>query len=192
MLLAILPLHVVVLAGTVPTPPVEVHLYDANHREDHVVEIQRDGSVDADTRKELKYAFRCRRSLREKAPAPGLLAMIAAVQEHWPTHAIEYISGYRNWSGEGARSPHRAGRALDFRVQGVSLIELRDWLWTHFEGAGVGIGWYPTENFDHMDTRPLPDVSWTFMNGSNHYHPSWAERLRDHHKTDKKRSKTKV
>src|SRR5690349_7016687 len=91
MLFAILPLHVVVLAGTVPAPPVEVHLFDANHREDHVVEIQRDGTVDADTRKELKYAFRCRRSLREKNPAPGLLAMIAAVQEHWPTHEIEYI-----------------------------------------------------------------------------------------------------
>jgi uncharacterized protein YcbK (DUF882 family) len=191
MLLAILPLHVIVLAGSLPAPPVEVTLFDANHKETHVVEIGRDGSIDADTRKELRYAFRCRRSGKEKEPAPGLLAMIAAVQEHWPDKDVEYISAYRGWKGEGPKSPHRAGRAMDFRVPGVSLIELRNWLWTHFDGDGVGIGWYPTENFVHMDTRPLPDVSWTFMNGSNHYHPSWAERLREHHELDH-RSKTKA
>jgi uncharacterized protein YcbK (DUF882 family) len=185
MLLALLPLHVVALATTAAAPAVEVTLFDANHQETHVVQIGRDGSVDAPTRIELQHAFRCRRSEKEHGIDRGLLAMIVEVQEHWPDKRIEYISAYRGWKGEGPKSPHRAGRAFDFRVPGVTLVELRDWLWGHF--SGVGVGWYPTENFVHMDHRPEPDISWTFMHGSNHYHPSWAERIRGHHKTDEDR-----
>jgi uncharacterized protein YcbK (DUF882 family) len=201
MLLSLLPLQVVAMVGSlsinapVPPPlgahqdvaiaamgaqvalaePVDVVLYDANHKETYTVQIGRDGSVDAATRDTLEHAFRCRRSGHERRIDKGLLAMIADVQARWPGHTIEYISAHRKWRGESKTSPHRAGRALDFRVQGVKLTAVRDYVWTRFEH--VGVGWYPNEEFVHMDPRPQ-DLAWTEVRGKNHYHPSWSTRLR--------------
>lgn len=178
MLLALLPLQVVALSVT--APPVEVTLHDANHKETFVVTIARDGTVDDATRELLEYKFRCRRSGKEKPLNKGLLAMLADVQARWPGHTIEYVSAYRGWRGERRTSPHRAARAFDFRIPGVKLTEVRDYLWTHFRG--VGVGWYPHEGFVHMDYRPdKGDTAWTSTRGRERYRPSWALRLRDPH-----------
>jgi uncharacterized protein YcbK (DUF882 family) len=193
MLLFILPLKVVLAAtlSLAPPAPVDVTLYDANHKETFVVQIGRDGSVDDATRAELEHAFRCRRSQKEHRIDQGLLAMIAAVGEHWPGKTIEYISAYRGWKGERHTSPHLAGRAFDFRMQGVSLIELRDWVWLHFTSTGVG--YYPGEDFVHMDHRPgQNDISWTFNGHANKYNPSWAARVREHHETHAKGAHTAI
>ncbi len=203
MLLSLLPLQVVALVGALSTSaplppplgahadvataamgalgsmgaPVDVVLYDANHKETYQVTIGRDGSVDAASRATLEHAFRCRRTERERGIDRGLLAMIADVQARWPDQRIEYISAYRNWKGERNTSPHKAGRAFDFRVPGVKLTELRDYVWTRFEQ--VGVGWYPGEDFVHMDHRQgKPDTSWTASGSKNHYHPSWSTRTR--------------
>jgi len=67
-----------------------------------------------------------------------------------------------------------AGRAIDFRVKGVKLTDIRDYLWSHYEE--VGVGWYPNESFIHIDSRTGENAcAWTFYNGDNHYHPYWAE-----------------
>lgn len=175
MMFSLLPLQVVALMGA--ATPVDVTLYDANHDETHHVLIGRDGTVSAEDREELEYAFRCRRSHKEHKVDRGLLAMIAQVADHFDGHWIEYISGYRNYRGESKTSPHRAGRAFDFRVQGVSLIAVRDYAWR--ELSSVGVGWYPGEDFVHMDHRAgEPDIAWTEQHGTNHYHPSWANRVR--------------
>ena len=56
----------------------------------------------------------------------------------------------------------------------MPLTQIRDYLWRTY--AEVGIGWYPAEQFIHMDSRPtLHDTAWTFLAGENHYHPYWAE-----------------
>ena len=189
MLFALLPLHVV--AAVSAATPVEVTLYDANHRETHVVQIRRDGEVDAETRETLEYAFRCRRSEKEHAADRGLLAMIADVQARFPGKTIEYISAYRGYHGERKTSPHRAGIALDFRIPGVPLTEVRDYVWEHFRE--VGVGWYPGENFVHMDHRAgKPDTAWTETGGKNHYHPSWSERVREHHKLHEREDRSGV
>lgn len=180
MLTALLPLHVVALALTASAPPVEVTLYDVNHRETYVVEISRDGSIDDATRETLEHAFRCRRSEREHDIDRGLLVMIADVAARWPGKRIEYISAYRGHRDERRTSPHRAGIALDFRIPGVRLTEVRDYVWTRFRE--VGVGWYPKREFIHMDHRAgKPDTSWTEKRGKNHYNPSWAERARKKH-----------
>jgi len=177
MLLALLPLHVVAAVTTAAAPPVEVTLYDANHKETYVVSIGRDGSVDDDTREVLEHAFRCRRSEREHKIDRGLLAMIADVADHFDGATIEYISAYRGHRKERKTSPHLAGRAFDFRVQGVKLTTVRDYAWTKFHE--VGVGWYPGEEFVHMDHRAGEnDIAWTEKRGKNHYHPSWSKRVR--------------
>jgi uncharacterized protein YcbK (DUF882 family) len=154
--------------------PVEVKLYDENLRITATVAIRRDGTMDAATAAEVKHLFRCRTTGRERAIARRTLAMLADLAEQYEPRTIEFVSAYRVQGGESPTSPHRNGRAIDFRIRGVSLTAIRDYLWRTY--TGVGIGWYPAEQFIHVDSRPaLHDTAWTFLAGENHYHPYWAE-----------------
>lgn len=175
MLLSLVPLQVFAMIHA--TTPVDVTLHDANRDETHHVQIARDGSISAEDREVIEEAFRCRRSDRQHAMDRGLLAMIADVSDHFGGKPLEYVSAYRNYRGESKTSPHRAARAFDFRIQGVSLIAVRDYAWKHF--TEVGVGWYPGDDFVHMDHRPgEPDIAWTEKRGKNRYHPSWSKRVR--------------
>lgn len=73
---------------------------------------------------------------------------------------FEVISGYRcpetnerlrrtRGGGVASRSLHLEGRAVDVRLPGVSLATLRD---AARELRGGGVGFYPRENFVHIDT----------------------------------------
>ena len=43
----------------------------------------------------------------------------------------------------------------------------------------VGVGWYPNEDFVHIDHRPgQRDIAWTEIHGKNQYNPSWSRRVR--------------
>lgn len=74
--------------------------------------------------------------------------------------AFEVISGYRcpetndhlrNSRGGGVakRSLHMEGKAIDVRIPGVPLAELRD---AALSLQGGGVGYYPREQFVHIDT----------------------------------------
>ncbi|HEY4241959.1 MAG TPA: DUF882 domain-containing protein [Kofleriaceae bacterium] len=153
--------------------PVEVSLYDENLHGTADVPIARDGSTDPETARILKHLFRCRFTGREHAIAQKTLAMLADVADHYQGKTIEFVSAYRVRASESATSPHRDARAIDFRIRGVPLGPLRDYLWRTY--SDVGIGWYPSEQFIHMDSRPgLHDTAWTFLSGENRYHPYWA------------------
>lgn len=163
-------------AATVAAP-VAVDLYDENDHQKGLVAIWRDGSTDAATADELKKLFRCRRTLREAKIAQGTLAMLADVAEHYPGKTIEYVSAYRANRAESSTSPHRHATALDFRIRGIQLRTIRDYLWRNY--TGIGVGWYPEGQYIHMDSRPkLHDTSWTFLHGHNRYKPYWAELAR--------------
>lgn len=156
--------------------PVEVDLYDENDHQRGRVAIWRDGSTDDATTDELKRLFRCRRTHREHAIAKGTLAMLAEVAERYG-RTIEYVSAYRAHREESRTSPHRSATAIDFRIRGVPLREVRDHVWRTY--TGIGVGWYPDGQYIHIDTRPRPnDTAWTFIDGDNRYHPYWAELAR--------------
>jgi uncharacterized protein YcbK (DUF882 family) len=74
--------------------------------------------------------------------------------------AYEVISGYRapatnqhlkatRGGGVATRSLHMDGRAIDVRLPGVPLAELRDAARSLKAG---GVGYYPRDNFVHLDT----------------------------------------
>ena len=174
-----LPAHsVAVMMAGQAAAPVEINLYDENDHQTGTVAIWRDGGTDDGTKTVLKRMFRCRWTHREKLLAQKTLAMLADISEHYPGKVIEYVSAYRTGWDESPTSPHRDGRAIDFRIRGVQLKEIRDYVWTTY--SDVGVGWYPSEQFVHIDTRPgLHDTAWTFLGGANHYHPFWAELARD-------------
>jgi uncharacterized protein YcbK (DUF882 family) len=159
------------------TLPVEVKLFDENLGVHATIGIRRDGVMDGETALEVKHLFRCRQTNHEHAIAPRTLAMLADLAEQYDPKQIEFVSVYRVQHGESPTSPHRDARAIDFRIRGAKLTEIRDYLWRTY--TEVGVGWYPSEQFIHMDTRPtLHDTAWTFLSGVNHYHPYWAEAAR--------------
>lgn len=74
--------------------------------------------------------------------------------------AYEIISGYRapatndrlrrtRGGGVASRSLHMDGRAIDVRLPGVPLAELRD---AALELRAGGVGYYPDAQFVHVDT----------------------------------------
>lgn len=183
MLASFLPLMAQAMLGTASpavapqSETVAVQLYDENHAEFAVVAIGRDGSLSPEADREIRHLFRCKRTDREHKMDTRLLAMLADVSSHFDNHVITFVSGYRTAATERMTSPHRGARALDFRINGTSLIAVRDYVWKYYDQ--VGIGWYPNENFVHMDHRPgQNDIAWTFHDGVEHYNPSWAERVR--------------
>lgn len=155
--------------------PIELVVHDDNRGgiETRIV-VERDGSYDAKMGERIAHVFRCRTD-REHAIAPRTLAMIAAVAERYGK-PIDLVSGYRVRRGESWTSPHRAARAIDFRIKGVPLREIRDWVWRNY--AGIGVGWYPGDQFLHVDSRDQ-DTAWTEVGrGRNDYKPYWAVQAR--------------
>ncbi len=89
-----------------------------------------------------------------------LLIQVNAVQTLLNTNAeVQIISGYRspatnerlrsNSNGVAKKSFHMLGKALDFRLKGVPLKEVRDAAVALKAG---GVGYYPNSNFIHIDT----------------------------------------
>jgi Bacterial protein of unknown function (DUF882) len=78
----------------------------------------------------------------------GLLERLQKVADRFPGKTIEVVSGHRPEARLTSR--HHHGRALDFRLSGVTRERLRDFL-RGFDATGVG--YYPNSTFVHMDVR---------------------------------------
>jgi uncharacterized protein YcbK (DUF882 family) len=91
--------------------------------------------------------------------APGLLDLLSRLHEKLGSHEpFQVISGYRSprtnatlhqhSSGVASRSLHMQGMAIDIRLEGTALSNLR--------GAALalkagGVGYYPSSDFVHVD-----------------------------------------
>lgn len=89
-----------------------------------------------------------------------LFDQLMAIQKTIGSYSqIQLISGYRSpatnkmlrasSSGVAKKSMHMLGRAIDFRLQGVPLIEVKKAALSLKRG---GVGYYPKSNFVHIDT----------------------------------------
>jgi hypothetical protein len=79
-----------------------------------------------------------------------LAGLLSRVAKHYPGRRIEIISGQRARKEKGYESYHNKGRAVDFRVQGVSNFQLSQFV---RQFNSVGVGYYPNSVFIHMDAR---------------------------------------
>ncbi|HVM66571.1 MAG TPA: DUF882 domain-containing protein [Acidimicrobiales bacterium] len=83
---------------------------------------------------------------------PRLVALVGIVSSHFGGKTLEVVSGFRAYSPTQytPHSNHNLGRALDFRVRGVSNEVLRDFCRTL---RSAGCGYYPNSSFVHLDVR---------------------------------------
>ncbi|MES1203268.1 MAG: DUF882 domain-containing protein, partial [Pseudomonadota bacterium] len=108
----------------------------------------------------INHVMRDYRSGDVHAIDPNLLDLLDDLRGHVDAGApFQIISGYRSpatnaamheaSSGVAAHSLHMDGKAIDIRVGGVDLTNLRDSALLMSRG---GVGYYPTSNFVHVDT----------------------------------------
>jgi hypothetical protein len=79
---------------------------------------------------------------------PRLLWVVQRIGEAFPRRTIQILSGYRR--DERLNSPHRLGRALDIKVNGVEDADLFAFC---LSLKDVGCGYYPFHPFVHVDVR---------------------------------------
>jgi uncharacterized protein YcbK (DUF882 family) len=92
---------------------------------------------------------------------PGVFDQLHQLQQRLDSRAaFEVISGYRcpatnarlratRGGGVATNSLHLQGRAIDVRLAGTPLADLRD---AALSLRGGGVGYYPRERFVHLDT----------------------------------------
>lgn len=103
--------------------------------------------IDKAARKRIKDLLRDKRNARHKRIPERLLWYMYLVGQHFDA-PLEIVSGYR--SQERNTSRHRHMKAVDFRIAGVDPKVV--WTWAkRFDN--VGLGWYPTSKFVHLDVR---------------------------------------
>jgi uncharacterized protein YcbK (DUF882 family) len=108
--------------------------------------------------RQMREFLRPRDSRRRKLPNERLLRLLAQVSDHFGGRAVHVVSGYRLPGGNTREtSRHVAGEAIDFRIPGVTLEELRDYC-QRFDH--VGVGYYPRSHFVHLDVR-RQNARWT-------------------------------
>lgn len=162
-----------------PSPRVDV--YNVNTRETATFYIDEQGALqDPAEVRSMKHIFRCRRTGKRRKMHPGILRILADVARQYPGRTIEIVSAYRAPPYGVRNSKHFHGRAIDLRVRGVKITELRDYLFRHHEH--VGVGWYRGQNFVHVDYRPgNHKLGWTSprRGAAYRFHPKWSRRILD-------------
>lgn len=84
-------------------------------------------------------------------PHPRLVALLAAISDHFGGAEITIVSGRREAGGYTRESSrHTRGQATDIRVRGVSHRAVWDYCRTL---ADTGCGYYPRSSFVHVDVR---------------------------------------
>jgi uncharacterized protein YcbK (DUF882 family) len=94
---------------------------------------------------------------------PRLLDLLHALENCCGSGTFEIVSAYRSpatndmlrktgGGGVARRSLHMDGQAIDIRLGGTSCAQLRDAAIALGRG---GVGYYPAENFVHVDTGPV-------------------------------------
>ena len=119
-----------------------------------------DGEYIDDALADVRFALRDWRNGQQHAMDRGLFDIFHELSARLETdRPFQIISGYRSprtnamlrgrSRGVAEHSQHTVGKAIDVRVQGVELANLRDAALS--VGAG-GVGFYPVSNFVHVDT----------------------------------------
>jgi len=144
-------------------PPVA--LFTVNHKETFSLRLRdAQGKAIKGNQKRFDKFLRCHHTEKKHAMNPRLMRVLYQTGRHWPGRQLEIVSGYRHPKvAKNPRSPHMKGLACDFRVEGVTAQDLRDYLRKNFEK--VGVGYYPNSTFVHVDMRKDKSAFWIDYSG---------------------------
>jgi uncharacterized protein YcbK (DUF882 family) len=159
--------------GAPSRPSGRIHLYSVNHRDELKVNIFRgDGSYDEEAIGKLNHFVRARSAGTSRVMEPRLYEILSLIYDHFDGKVLEFVSGFRDQPR--ATSYHYLGSAMDMRVRGVSVRELREFVKT-LDTGGMGLGLYPRVGFIHVDVRPEPSYYWTDRSGHRTGQGAWKK-----------------
>lgn len=131
-------------------------------RERFVLRPDRAGHLGPARLRGLRRFLRCHHTGRVHPMADRLPQLLYAIGHHFEDRAISIVAGYRApkvaREKGNPRSPHKLGHAVDFKIDGVALTELRDYVRQTFRG--IGIGYYPNSGFLHLDVGRKGNAFW--------------------------------
>jgi uncharacterized protein YcbK (DUF882 family) len=142
-----------------PPPPPPLELYHLNRHDTLVLKPDARYRFPKGSQKQFSLFMRCHHTNRRHAMSPRLLRLLAETSRHFEGHRLLVVAGYRApVAARNPKSPHKLGLAADFRVEGVSNPDLRDYLRATF--ARTGVGYYPNSLFVHLDVRKTASAFW--------------------------------
>ncbi|HEX9103105.1 MAG TPA: DUF882 domain-containing protein [Polyangia bacterium] len=137
--------------------PALTFYFENRHEEASFALFDERGDTQQDVLKQFSHFVRCWRTGREKAMYPRTVEIVTAVAQHFNVARIDVVSGYRARPYGAPHSKHFLGRAMDIHVPGVKAKVVAAWVWQNFRH--VGVGYYPKQEFVHVDSRDM-DVKW--------------------------------
>jgi uncharacterized protein YcbK (DUF882 family) len=119
-----------------------------------------DGVLDPVSKEEVDHLMRCLRTTKVKPVDPALVDILRDIA-HEVDAPLWLVSGYRAKEHWWDHNFHNRAQAADIRVEGMAASKLRKVA----RKLGIkGVGWYPTTNMIHVDTRDEP-YFWTDWSG---------------------------
>lgn len=131
--------------------------FENRHEEASFALFDDHGDAQPDVLKQFSHFVRCWRTGREKAMYPRTVEIVTEIAKHFNVARIDVVSGYRARPYGAPHSKHFLGRAMDIHVPGVKAKVVAAWVWQNFRH--VGVGYYPKQEFVHVDSRDM-DVKW--------------------------------
>jgi uncharacterized protein YcbK (DUF882 family) len=149
--------HMFVVDQTAEQPAGITFYFENRHEQQTFALVDADGDAQPDVIKQFSHFVRCWRTNREKLIHPRTVEIITAIAQHFNVERIDVVSGYRARPYGAPHSKHFLGRAMDIQVPSVPAKQVAKWVWENFRH--VGVGYYPKQQFVHVDTRDM-DVRW--------------------------------
>lgn len=155
---------------SIPNKPIFEHIGDGfltfyNTHTGEIMDIEykdEDNGYIEDGLEKVDYILRCRMTDQKIRMNLELIELVDNIEDHFGGERVEVISGYRSpelngtlrSSGHGvaSRSLHLTGEAMDIRIPGIPIKELRDYAVSLKAG---GVGYYPGPQFVHVDVGPV-------------------------------------
>lgn len=148
------------LANSIEERHRSISLYNLHTGESIRTTYWEDGIYHAEALQELNHLLRDHRTNEAHAIDSELFDLLHQIHQHsGKKQAFHVISGYRSpktnamlnrtTNGVAKKSLHMEGKAIDIRLPGLELQNLRKIAMKEQVG---GVGFYPKSNFVHVDT----------------------------------------
>ena len=145
------------------SPPRELSFLNLHTGERLKAEYWSNGRYNHDALNSINWLMRDYRNNATHMIDPRLLDLIHVLHDKVrSSEPFHVISGYRSPQtnamlherscGVAKNSMHLQGRAIDIRLPGMGLKHLQD---AALSLKGGGVGYYPSDDFVHVDTGPL-------------------------------------
>ena len=110
----------------------------------------------------VSRVLRCHHTGKRHSISPRLVSVLYATARHFHSSHIYVVAGYRAPAVArkkgNPRSAHKRGVACDFRLDGVGIETIRDYLRATYHN--VGVGYYPNAGFIHVDVGRSHSAYW--------------------------------